>query len=251
MADDNKPMKYLRYAIGEILLVVIGILIALSINNWNENRKDQRRVKSHLKEIQSELEFDLKEINRIIKEQETSYEASLYLQNFLNNRIIKIDTQKLKLTLLQTGLLTIFNSSNGAFNNLINSGDIQLIKDDTLKRALVNFHNEEDWEKSYLDGPMIHTYEKYLEYVHQVSKPGMIQNYYLKEFLPVFEMSTIFEKSFISPESFLVDWNKIKNDQKFHNIIDQVLTNRVIQNMTYHKWKNQIEELILQIENSI
>jgi len=39
MADDNKPMKYLRYAIGEIILVVIGILIALSINNWNENRK--------------------------------------------------------------------------------------------------------------------------------------------------------------------------------------------------------------------
>ncbi len=39
MADDNKPMKYARYAIGEIILVVIGILIALQINNWNEERK--------------------------------------------------------------------------------------------------------------------------------------------------------------------------------------------------------------------
>ena len=39
MADDNKPMKYARYAIGEIALVVIGILIALAINNWNESRK--------------------------------------------------------------------------------------------------------------------------------------------------------------------------------------------------------------------
>jgi hypothetical protein len=40
MADDNKPMKYMRYAIGEIVLVVIGILIALSINNWNEEPKN-------------------------------------------------------------------------------------------------------------------------------------------------------------------------------------------------------------------
>ena len=38
LADDNKPIKYLRYAIGEIVLVVIGILIALQINNWNQNR---------------------------------------------------------------------------------------------------------------------------------------------------------------------------------------------------------------------
>ncbi len=37
MADDNKPLKYMRYAIGEIVLVVIGILIALQINTWNNN----------------------------------------------------------------------------------------------------------------------------------------------------------------------------------------------------------------------
>ena len=36
MADDNKPMKYLRYAIGEIALVMIGILLALQINTWNK-----------------------------------------------------------------------------------------------------------------------------------------------------------------------------------------------------------------------
>ena len=41
IADDNKPMKYMRYAIGEIILVVIGILIALQINNWNQQRKDR------------------------------------------------------------------------------------------------------------------------------------------------------------------------------------------------------------------
>ena len=43
-ADDNKPVKYMRYAIGEILLVVIGILIALSINNWNQKRITENKT---------------------------------------------------------------------------------------------------------------------------------------------------------------------------------------------------------------
>ena len=44
MADDNRPLKYARYAIGEIVLVVIGILIALQVNNWNEQRKIHNEV---------------------------------------------------------------------------------------------------------------------------------------------------------------------------------------------------------------
>ena len=43
MADDNKPMKYMRYAIGEIALVVIGILIALQVNNWNHKRLNNQK----------------------------------------------------------------------------------------------------------------------------------------------------------------------------------------------------------------
>ena len=45
MADDNRPLKYVRYAIGEIVLVVIGILIALQINTWNQERLDKEKTK--------------------------------------------------------------------------------------------------------------------------------------------------------------------------------------------------------------
>ncbi|MEP0133097.1 MAG: DUF6090 family protein [Eudoraea sp.] len=58
LADDNKPLKYARYAIGEILLVVIGILIALSINNWNEQRKDQIKEKATLYKFLQDLKSD-------------------------------------------------------------------------------------------------------------------------------------------------------------------------------------------------
>ena len=56
LADDNKPLKYMRYAIGEIVLVVVGILIALSINNWNEARKVKQFEYGILQDIETSME---------------------------------------------------------------------------------------------------------------------------------------------------------------------------------------------------
>lgn len=54
----NKTGNYLKYAIGEIILVVIGILIALQINNWNENRKNDKIEHNYLISLQEEFEFN-------------------------------------------------------------------------------------------------------------------------------------------------------------------------------------------------
>ena len=48
---ENKTSKYFKYAIGEIILVIIGILIAIQINNWNENRLNNKKLKSYLKKL--------------------------------------------------------------------------------------------------------------------------------------------------------------------------------------------------------
>jgi len=63
LADDNKPIKYFRYAIGEIVLVVIGILIALQINNWNEGKKANERTNHLLERTQKELLYNIKRCN--------------------------------------------------------------------------------------------------------------------------------------------------------------------------------------------
>ena len=58
-ADDNRPIKYVRYAIGEIVLVVIGILIALQINNWNQNRLNSKEEIILLNAISKKMETNL------------------------------------------------------------------------------------------------------------------------------------------------------------------------------------------------
>ena len=66
MADDNKPLKYMRYAIGEIVLVVIGILIALQINNWNELGKEKEKTNLLLEKTQKELLYNINRCNFVI-----------------------------------------------------------------------------------------------------------------------------------------------------------------------------------------
>ncbi len=66
LLSENKLSKYLLYAIGEIILVVIGILIALQINNWNEDRKEEKAIEKVLNEIKDDLLEDKKELETIL-----------------------------------------------------------------------------------------------------------------------------------------------------------------------------------------
>ena len=82
MIDAGSSRKYFIYAVGEILLVVIGILIALQINNWNEHRKEKIRASNYIDRIEEDLARSITRSESLIK---------------LNKRILKsvTDTQKL------------------------------------------------------------------------------------------------------------------------------------------------------------
>ena len=85
LADDNKPMKYMRYAIGEILLVVIGILIALQINTWNTSRIDKNEEERYLNRLVVDLERDILNIQETIE----NYEKRLILGVNIVNKLGK------------------------------------------------------------------------------------------------------------------------------------------------------------------
>ena len=86
MADDNRPLKpawpagrYLRYAIGEIVLVVIGILIALQINNWNENQKKEIKTLNDLHNLKEALIDDIASIELNLTFNKTRLRGIFYI----------------------------------------------------------------------------------------------------------------------------------------------------------------------------
>ena len=89
LADDNKPLKYLRYAIGEIVLVVIGILIAVQLNNWNESRKQKLVEIDVLKGIRNDILKDTVDLNFNIRAY--SYyikQDSVTLNHLVNKKVL-------------------------------------------------------------------------------------------------------------------------------------------------------------------
>ena len=92
LADDNKVLKYTRYAIGEIVLVVIGILIALSINNWNENKKIKQTEVFVLQEVLSNLNEDALILNDIINQRKKAKISVAKMLIYSQEELIDKDT---------------------------------------------------------------------------------------------------------------------------------------------------------------
>jgi hypothetical protein len=140
LLTDNKFSKYLLYAVGEILLVVIGILIALQIDNWNEERKMRAVEIRTLLEIQANLEDNIRILERtVVTESEYLSYNKLILDN-LNNR--KPYSEELDRAFAVYFWTITTNPVVGSYEFLKLKG-FDLITDDSLRNSIrFIFENE-------------------------------------------------------------------------------------------------------------
>ncbi|AFL80130.1 hypothetical protein Aeqsu_0621 [Aequorivita sublithincola DSM 14238] len=135
----GKTTKYLKYAIGEIILVVIGILIALSINNWNDIRKNQKYEQDILFLINQNLDNDSIQLtDRLLKAKEAIE---------LTNRLVaQVATENYgdSLNFWMGKIITFerFTSQSSAFEVLKSKG-IETISDNDLQLALISYYDED------------------------------------------------------------------------------------------------------------
>ena len=82
---ENRLSKYLIYAVGEIFLVVIGILIALQVNNWNEQRKLENTGREYVHEIYKELKTERSNIDSILSSLTTQYKGTEHVLSVIES----------------------------------------------------------------------------------------------------------------------------------------------------------------------
>ena len=138
---ENKTSRYFKYAIGEILLVVIGILIALQVNNWNETRVETIKEEQLLKSLKKELTDNLKELNHDIKRVDTlSNNLSILMDLLIKGRSDTINLDSIIAGSLKT---PTWNPSSYVLNDLKNSGKISQLTNLELQEKLFS------WEREY------------------------------------------------------------------------------------------------------
>jgi len=139
LMEKNKTGKYFKYAIGEIVLVVIGILIALQVNNWNESRKLENESQEILKALNIEFKNNrevLKDRINYLEDANKYVKAVLKLTKSDESQLREVDVDSVISLSLNYGN---YNPANSTIKELISSGKLNLIGNDQLKDNLFNW----------------------------------------------------------------------------------------------------------------
>ena len=137
MIKENRVSKYILYAIGEIILVVIGILIALQINNTNEANKARVKELHYLKNIKTDLLLNIDNINSFIETRETKIKSANIVLEYYEGKPLS-DLNDFNKNILNVYIWHKFYQINNTFLELTNSGNLATISNDSIKNGLLN-----------------------------------------------------------------------------------------------------------------
>ncbi|UAM99085.1 hypothetical protein K8354_04475 [Polaribacter litorisediminis] len=138
---ENKTGKYFKYAIGEIVLVMIGILLALQVSNWNQERKEADKEQLLLEALHQEFLENRNQLDSVVFVHERSLASTQkMISRFpINIKTVNLDT--LSKSFQYWGNWSTFNPSQGVIKSLVNSSTFELISNPELRVLLVSWED--------------------------------------------------------------------------------------------------------------
>lgn len=136
---ENKVSRYLLYAIGEIILVVIGILFALQTNSWNEDRINQLKENGLLLDLKAEFEYNQTALLRAVEFNRSAVQACIDLTAIIREGQVTSRTSAVDSLLVAINEFSSFDGRTGVCDEIINSGKLNLIQNKVLRSRLTNW----------------------------------------------------------------------------------------------------------------
>ena len=154
----NKVTTYLLYAIGEIILVVVGILIAVSIDDWNKKKEQNQRRLELIRNLKSDVEADLKRLEGSLKVAENINSSSLTFLDIASTANDEIPTDSLVKYASTTFYLATFKPLTSTYSTAQSTGDIGLLQDKQLLELFLDYEESYEWLELHakISGDMVY-----------------------------------------------------------------------------------------------
>lgn len=238
----GKITKYLIYAIGEIILVVIGILIALQINNTNELEKQKAKEIQFLTNLKADLILEDIELDHYIQIRKSMVNSAQIILEHFNGKPVE-NIQLFNYHNFDVQIWQAFQRNNNTFLELVNSGNLTLISNDSIKNGLMNL--DLIYKKILTDREHLqHDYEQYLyrPFFEYVDLDPLAQSYGYHAAHGAFNKDLELSRE---------ELNGLLKNKIFKNgFVLSIFTNSIILG-DYQRMKDLNKKLIVQIDREI
>ena len=203
--------QYLKYGIGEVVLVVLGILLALQVNNWNEKRKLIKEEKKTLLSFHNEVSNNLNILERSIVEKQKIIEANNEILKYIGPNEKWLSEKSLDSLMYHITVSGwIFVPEDGVLNEIINSGKLSIIQDEKIKNEVASLPQ--------LLSLILEEDRLYRDDLHQYFLPFLSKNYKLRNITSHRELLE-HSKSDLGISKFKNNSAELLNNPEFENIL--------------------------------
>ncbi|MCB0662768.1 MAG: hypothetical protein KDC24_08510 [Saprospiraceae bacterium] len=238
LAAENKVTKYLAYAIGEIVLVVIGIMLAIQLNEWNQERVQQKEYHVILENLADEFNRTKDLMDLTITNYESSIDANLALMDLFSPDPGNFSPQRIDTLIGQSAKQAPFYPPQPVLDELINSGKLKSLPSNKLKQYFFEWESNIKW--FYFD------YELFINFSRNHMDPYITKNWSWKN-IDIAEGGQYFKER----SKLLASNKELFQSLEFENLIDNNLfhTNRLYQRLT--AIDTLIDNILAEIEVSL
>jgi hypothetical protein len=239
----TRTANYLKYAIGEIILVMIGILLALQVNNWNNNRLEGRKEQLFLKNLQSDFKTNITELNLVYQGTLEAYQASSDLLEAVKGDPPLIQSEINMLLDKIINKISSLNLISGSVDEITSTGSLNIISDPELRKLISNWpYYEADTEDD-------------IKILFDNTMGSFIPSLFDKAILRNTPMPARYEEGMdlpkISNSGFTIDYNKSLRTLEFENEVYNNALNYMYTLNQYKRLEGFLRDTLERIETNI